>query len=277
MRLAFVTCVELGLSCINAIYNSGEQIETIITLKDEKGVNKSGRVYLDDFCIKKKIELIKLNNINDESSVKFFCKKDFDWIFIIGWSQIANNKILNSAKFGVIGAHPTLLPEGRGRASIPWAILKGLKKTGVSFFKMDKGVDTGKIIYKETIKIVKNENARTLYEKVKSAHGLGILKILPNLKSCNLSFVSQDESKATYWVGRKPEDGLIDLYGSVFDAEKLIRATTKPYPGAYFIKDDKKTIVWKASLLNKNEFYKGNKIVFKDGILKLEEITEMII
>ena len=38
--------------------------------------------------------------------------------------------------------HPTLLPVGRGRAAIPWAIIKGLDKTGVTMFKLDEGVDT---------------------------------------------------------------------------------------------------------------------------------------
>ena len=50
MRFAFVTCVELGLSCIEEIYNSGECLKLIITLEDSKLQNKSGKVYLDDFC-----------------------------------------------------------------------------------------------------------------------------------------------------------------------------------------------------------------------------------
>ena len=44
--------------------------------------------------------------------------------------------------------HPTLLPVGREGQQYP-AILKGLKQTGVTMFKLDEGVDTGDIIGQE--------------------------------------------------------------------------------------------------------------------------------
>ena len=134
MRFAFVTCVELGFNCIKEIYNSGERISSIITLKDKIGTNKSGRVYLDEYCKQKRITLHKIENINENFCEKILLEGNFDWVFIIGWSQIANEKILRIPKYGIIGAHPTLLPKGRGRASIPWAILNGLNYTGVTFF-----------------------------------------------------------------------------------------------------------------------------------------------
>ncbi len=59
MKFAFVTCVELGLSCMEEIYNQGFKLEFAVTLKDHKAVNKSGRVYLDNFCIKNNIQRIK--------------------------------------------------------------------------------------------------------------------------------------------------------------------------------------------------------------------------
>ena len=70
----------------------------------------------------------------------------------------------------MIGAHPTLLPKGRGRAAIPWAIIKGLDSTGLTFFKMDKGVDTGDILQQIEIPITKDETSNTLYDKVNTAH-----------------------------------------------------------------------------------------------------------
>ena len=275
MKFAFVTCVELGFSCIKEIYNIGEKIDTIITLKDKKAINKSGRVYLDQYCMKKKIQLFKVENINEILCENILMNGNFDWIFIIGWSQIANEKILKIPKNGIIGAHPTLLPEGRGRASIPWAILKGLKYTGVSFFKMNSGIDTGEIIHQEKILISKDENATTLYEKINSAHITGISKIIPRLKNMNYILLKQDKRKASYWPGRKPEDGEIDLKGSVIKAEKLIRATSRPYPGAFFIKGSKKIIIWKAKIIDNSKIFKKNILVFSDGVLLLEDVSEI--
>ena len=130
MRFGFVTCVELGLSCMQAIYDAGGHLDLAITLPDDRAVSKSGRVYLDTFCNAHAIPLIKSPNINDETVISAVREHEIDWLFIIGWSQIAHAEILAAPTRGALGMHPTLLPEGRGRAAIPWAILKGLHQTG---------------------------------------------------------------------------------------------------------------------------------------------------
>jgi methionyl-tRNA formyltransferase len=81
------------------------------------------------------IPLYKLNNINDADVAEVLKKYEIDWLFIIGWSQIASADFLKVPNKGVIGAQPMLLPTGRGRAAVPWVILKGLEKTGVTFLK----------------------------------------------------------------------------------------------------------------------------------------------
>ena len=267
MKFGFVTCVKLGLSCIEEIYKSGLSIDIAITLNDDKGINKSGRIFLDKICDKHNINLLKIDNINDQIAIDFIKNNSIDWLFIIGWSQIAKNNILTSSKFGVIGAHPTLLPVGRGRAAIPWTILKGINKSGVSFFKLDEGVDTGDIIHQEIISLEKNEDAGTLYEKVNLSHIKGISRVIQILKSEKLNLIKQDNSLSSYWPSRETKDGEINLNESIFIAEKLIRATTKPYTGAFVIRKNKKTIIWKAKIVDRLISGDNKYLCFKDGIL----------
>src|SRR6266496_1733341 len=145
MRFGFVTCVQLGLACMEEIYAAGGCLDLAITLRDELAQTKSGRIYLDKFCEERRIDLVKIKHVNDSQSIGAIKEKGLDWLFIIGWSQIAGPLVLDAPKRGVLGIHPTLLPAGRGRAPIPWAILKGLKQTGVTLFKLDAGIDTGPI------------------------------------------------------------------------------------------------------------------------------------
>ena len=248
MKFAFCTCVQLGLSCIEAAVKSNFQFDLLITLNDNKARNKSGRIFLDKISEDNDIELLKINHINDDVVVKTLKERGIDWLFIIGWSQIANDLVLNAVHLGVIGAHPTLLPEGRGRASIPWAIIKGLDQTGVSFFKMDEGVDTGKILAQQTIPITERETATSLYEKVNDAHVELFLNTLPQLILGNYSLQIQDETRATYWEGRTPLDGEIKPEMSIEEVDRLVRATTHPYPGAFYIDDNgNKVIVWEGN------------------------------
>ncbi len=260
MKFAFVTCVKIGLSCMEAIYEIGGKLDLIISIPDEKAKKKSGRIYVDDFASKHNVPVVKTNHINDKAAVDAISEYSIDWLFIIGWSQIASKEVIDAPKYGAIGAHPTLLPEGRGRAAIPWAIIKGFNKTGVTFFKMNEGVDTGLILDQEEIPISHEENASTLYNKVNIAHETLIKKLYKKLQSNDIIGIEQDERKATYWEGRKPKDGEINSQMNMVEVDRLVRATTKPYPGAFYLTGNKKIIVWKGFL---SEDKQNDKILFE--------------
>ena len=264
MKIAFCTCVQLGKSCIESVYSIGGGFDLLLTLHDHKSEKKSGRIYLDDFAKEFGIPLFKMNHINDANVSEVIKNYEIDWLFIIGWSQIASADFLKVPKKGVIGAHPTLLPIGRGRAAVPWAILKGLDKTGVTFFKMDEGVDTGEILDQFEIAIRKDESATSLYDKVNAAHVVLMKQIWPKLVEGSLVGIKQDESLASYWEGRTVADGELKFSMSLMEVDCLVRATTRPYPGAYKIIDEKtKLILWSGSLTPQEN---SIAVEFHDGV-----------
>lgn len=271
MRFGFVTCVQLGLSCMEAIYDVDGELAHLFTLEDDMAVDKSGRVYLDDFATQHDVPLTKFRNINRPPSTEALKEAELDWLFIIGWSQIARPPVLDCPREGVIGMHPTLLPEGRGRAAIPWAILKGLRRTGVTMFKLDEGVDTGPILAQHEIDMHPGMDAAELYRLVDEAHISLMRDTYPKLASGQLALQMQDENKATVWPGRKPEDGRIDMLGSVHEAERLVRAVTHPYPGAFIEQPGRKTIVWKARIMLPEDHSDRLVIPFADGRMEALE------
>lgn len=248
MKFGFVTCVELGLACIEEIYSIGGMLDLAITLRDDLAKTKSGRIYLDDFCRENNVDLVKIRHINDEEAIEAIKAKEIDWLFIIGWSQIAGEEVLNAPKLGVLGIHPTLLPEGRGRAPIPWAILKGLEMTGVTLFRLDGGVDTGDIVAQEILPIASDETATSLYSRVQKAHRTLLRSIWKDLVDNRVELTPQDHSRMTIWDGRKPEDGRILPDMSVANADRLVRATTHPYPGAFWEDDGKIVRIWSGKI-----------------------------
>jgi methionyl-tRNA formyltransferase len=258
---------------MEAIYKSGGRLDFAITLPDDKALNKSGRVFIDDFCSSHGIPLFKSAHVNNSDVIKQIKRADLDWLFIIGWSQIASQDVLDAPNKGVLGMHPTLLPEGRGRAAIPWAILKSLDRTGVTLFKMDHGVDTGPIAAQIEIPLSTATTATQLYDYVDAAHVQLIKMTVPLILEDRLELRPQNDSLATEWPGRKPEDGQINMDGSVHDAEKLVRAVTRPYPGAFYHADGKKFVIWSASVLNEGDFKNPHEIYlnFNDGVLHLQD------
>lgn len=245
MRAGFVTCVQLGLECMEEIYACGGTLDLVVTLLDEQSRGKSGRVYVDGFCAERGIPLLRTRSINDPRAIETLRDMRLDWLFIIGWSQIASEEVLGSVSRGVLGIHPTLLPQGRGRASIPWAILKGLPETGITLFQLDQGVDTGPIVLQEAIPIEPDETATTLYAKVCRAHRTLLRRVWPSLVTDAVSLRSQDETNASVWPGRKPSDGEITAEMDLADVDRLVRAVSHPYPGAFMVLNGEILRIWR--------------------------------
>lgn len=271
MKAGFVTCVQLGATCIDAIYEAGGTLDVVLTLRDDLARKKSGRVYLDDLSASRRFDLVKIRHINDDDAIAELQRRQLDWLFIIGWSQVASSRVLETASRGVLGAHPTLLPEGRGRAAIPWAIVKGLQETGVTLFKLDTGVDTGPILAQERLAIAPRETATTLYSRVADAHQTLISNSWPMLASGTAVFRVQDETRATVWPGRTPDDGRLLPEMTVAAADALIRASTRPYPGAFLDRASQRLRIWAARPLLYGETPTGEVLRFADGALQLEE------
>lgn len=269
MRIGFVTCVQLGLSCMEAIYAIGGRLSLVLTLPDERAALKSGRVFLDGFCAQHHVPLVKVSHINDPEAIQAIRAANVDWLFIIGWSQIASSELLEAPSCGVLGMHPTLLPVGRGRAAIPWAILSRLPETGVTLFRLDEGVDSGPIAGQLRIPLGPATNATWLYEQITSAHVKLMLEFFPKLMDGGILWRAQDETLATTWPGRSPDDGRINVQASVWEAERLVRATTRPYPGAFLDRPDGKLIVWDARVHDSGTC--ASLVHFQDGALEILE------
>lgn len=264
--IAFATCVQLGLSCIQEIYEIGGSLSLLLTLPDDRARNKSGRIYLDAFAAQHHVPLLKAENINDRKVVDALKNDEVDWLFIIGWSQIAGPELLAAPRCGCIGMHPTLLPEGRGRAAIPWAVLKGLAKTGVTLFCLDEGVDTGDIIGQGVIPLTGCTTATELYEQVERMHVTLIREYYPAIVSNRITRTKQDETKATVWLRRTPEDGEIFPDMSMEEAERMVRAVTHPYPGAFFRQGQTVVRIWSCETSPR-----AGRIRLRDGYLTPNE------
>jgi len=169
----------------------------------------------------------------------------------MGWSQLLNSEIISIPKIGVIGSHPTELPKYRGRAPIPWSILKGLKTSALTFFFIEEGTDSGDILDQRSFKLSSNDDATSVYKKVESVGKEMIQDNLTKLQNGNYTRKKQDVSNfIENWEKRGPQDGIIDWSRNSQEIHTLIRATTHPYPGAYTIFNGSKLIIWGAEFSN---------------------------
>jgi methionyl-tRNA formyltransferase len=168
--------------------------------------------------------LVFRGNINKKAELLKDIAPDF--MLEYGCHYLFKRPVLEIAP--VIGMHPTLLPGRRGRAPLNWTLVDGLKESGVTMFYLDEGVDSGDIIYQKKFQISEKDNVRDLVGKVNDILIEMNADLITNYP--DVPRIPQDHSKATYKEKRSPSDGEIDWNRSSEEIDRLIRATTHPYP-----------------------------------------------
>jgi len=167
-------------------------------------------------------------------------------ILVVGWYHKIPKVIREIAP--TAGLHASLLPNYSGGAPLVWAIINGEKKTGISFFLMDEGIDSGAIIGQIEEPIYFEDTIATLYARIEE-DGLQLIEeYLPKIARGEVSYTPQDESKRRLMPQRSPEDGEIDWSWSALRIYNFIRAQTRPYPGAFTYVGKEKVTIWKGNL-----------------------------
>jgi len=247
MRICFISGVKFGYELLTHMIENNLNISIVFSYCDNKKTNYSDFTSFDDITKKYNIKHVKVNNINDLENIKILKEIQPDLILVMGWSQLLKKEILHIPKLGTIGSHPTELPKYRGRAPIPWTIIKGLKESALTFFYVTEEVDEGDIVNQHIFQINQNDDAQTLYEKITVLGKQMIMETIPLLEQNKIKKISQDNSRfIEYWIKRTPEDGKINWTNSAKEIQTLIRATTHPYPGAFTNYKKSKLIIWKA-------------------------------
>ena len=246
LRAVIVGAVESTAVAIRAFAGSGWDLSLVVTLPPEKSARHSDYVDLQADAEKIGAELFHTTQTNHPETIAAVRAAQPDYIFVIGWSQICGPEFLAITPEKIIGYHPAALPRLRGRAAIAWTIVLDEKISAGSLFKMADGVDDGPLLEQSYFHIAPRETAQSLYDKHMVALDKMVKNALERLAQGNPEFRVQDESCATYAVRRTPADGLIDWCQSARQVDRLIRASGKPYPGAFTTVKDARLTIWEA-------------------------------
>ena len=247
MRTVWVSFDTMGRDCLEAAVEVGAEIVGVVTLPGPIDPNRSGQCAFDDVAARLRAALIETRDVNALETLNAIRKLEPELAFVVGWSQLVHDPFIALAREGVFGMHPTLLPRHRGRAPIPWAILSGLARTGVTLFEIvDSTADSGAIVGQVEVEIAPDETATSLFARLADAHVQLVRELVPQLLSRSAPRSRQDPSRASSWPKRVPADGIIDWETRAPYLHDWVRAQTRPYPGAFTYFGDDKVIVWEA-------------------------------
>lgn len=254
MKIACIGSNIESETCLKLFVSEGINIDLLITRPENSAGNVSDYVNLHPFCKEQNIPVVSTTNVNSQTTIEELRNHDIDVLLTLGWSQIFKSDFLSC--FGkVIGSHPTKLPNGRGRAPVPWTILKGDKASAVSFFYMDEGIDTGDVILQKEFKIPERANALTVYNLVAENLSAGFVEILGSLlNGRDLKVLRVNQEAGTHTAKRTKADGRLDFSFSAESVDRLVRAVSYPYPGAYSFYKSQRVFFFSSEIAPFNDY-----------------------
>jgi len=244
---------DFAVESLKKLYEAGHNIMAVVSQPD-KPVGRGMKLVptpTKEFAIEKGIPVYQPEKVrNNEEFINELKMLKPDIMVVVAYGKILPEEILNIPKYGCINVHGSLLPKYRGAAPIQWSIIKGEEETGVTTMYMDKGMDTGDMLLKETIAIEKNDTYGSLYEKLKTLGGNLIVKTLDSIAD---GTVKRQKQPDTFTVAPMifKENCKIDWYQSAFAIRNLIRGVN-PAPGAWTVLDEKVYKIWAAEELDED-------------------------
>ena len=103
-------------------------------------------------------------------------------IITASYGKLIPVEVLHGPRFGWLNVHFSLLPRWRGAAPVQWALLEGDATTGISIFKLDKGMDTGPIYYQEEVETVASDTTTDLLERMSILAASRIMDVVADIR-----------------------------------------------------------------------------------------------
>ncbi|MBU2499496.1 MAG: bifunctional UDP-4-amino-4-deoxy-L-arabinose formyltransferase/UDP-glucuronic acid oxidase ArnA [Proteobacteria bacterium] len=243
MRAIVLAYHNIGCVGIEALLRKGFEIAAVFTHRDDPGEE----IWFDsvaELAASLGTPVFAPEDINHPLWIKRIRDFEPDILFSFYYRTLLRPAILDIPPSGCLNLHGSLLPKYRGRCPINWVLINGEKETGVTLHYMTPRPDDGDIVSQEKIPITPDDTARSLHEKTARAAAEMLDSILPLINKGTAPRRPQDHGRATYFGGRRPEDGEIDWEKTAADVRNLVRAVTRPYPGAFSFAGDRKCFFW---------------------------------
>mgnify|MGYP002571123590 CR=1 FL=1 len=222
---------EVGCLCLEELIKDGANVAAVFTHEDDPHENIWFRS-VKEIAEKNGIPVRTPKKL-EADEIEYFNSLAPELVLSFYYRALIPKAVLDAPRLGAYNLHGALLPKYRGRACVNWAVLNGERETGATLHVMTEKADRGDIVDRQAVPIEFTDTAYDVFMKVAEAARQIVARRLPELEAGSAPRRPQDESAATCFGRRRPEDGKIDWSKSAEEIYNLIRAVTHPFPGAF--------------------------------------------
>jgi methionyl-tRNA formyltransferase len=155
---------------------------------------------------------------------------DPDGVVVSSYDRILPADLVGSRPF--VNVHYAPLPGYRGRAVVNWAIINGESHAAISVHSLEPVLDAGGILVQRQVEIGARDTITDLYTRLNAIQQEVLAEAVARRLDGDRG-IEQNEAYATYACTRRPADGEIDWTAATVVIDRLVRALTPPFPGAF--------------------------------------------
>ena len=242
-RILFFGYSEVGHACLELLLERGDHVIGLVTHEDAPDET----IWFKTPALAARQHGIPVHtpqSVNTPEWIEKIAAMQPDLILSVYYRHMIGPAILAIPALGAFNMHGSLLPKFRGRAPINWAVLHGAPRIGMTLHRMVRRADAGAIVDQQGVDLSPQDTAEQAFRKVLPCARTVLARQIDHLLAGTATETPQDESEATYFGGRQPEDGRIDWSRPSLEIFNLIRAVTAPYPGAFSEFGGARLMVW---------------------------------
>jgi len=253
MRIVFMGTPEFAVASLDALVKAGFEVVGVITAPDKPAGRgqKLSESAVKQYAVANSLKVLQPERLKNPEFLAELKALNADLQVVVAFRMLPEVVWAMPPK-GTINLHASLLPNYRGAAPINWAIINGEKRSGVTTFFLKQDIDTGDVLFSESVAIKPDDTAGDLHDEL-MAVGAGLLvKTVKAIESGNYKEQPQDSMTAGAELKHAPkifkEDCLIDFNQPAEQVYNRIRGLS-PYPTAYTFLNGKLLKIFKAELL----------------------------
>ena len=264
MRILFAGHNERGKACFNAILESRHEMVSCLAMPCQESGYYEG---IANLAMAKGIHCFMETEINAPWFIRRMKELKADILVMAGYPRIISEELYSSFPKGAINLHASPLPDYRGGSPLNWAIINGETEWAISFIQIDSDIGTGDILLQHKFEISLTDTIADVTQRVNRLYPKHLMRLLDMIENNRVVRKKQDRSKGSYYGKRYPRDGKIDWNNmACIDVYNMVRALTRPYPGAYTTYLGKKVRIWKTEFVVPTHYGTPGRIIRKSHL-----------
>ncbi|WP_114854810.1 methionyl-tRNA formyltransferase [Brachybacterium sp. YJGR34] len=242
MRLLFAGTPEAALPSLRTLLDSSHEVVGVLTRADApSGRGRTLRPSpVKSLALEAGVPVLTPSTLRDEEIQQEIRELAPDAAPVVAYGAMVPQAALDIPRHGWVNLHFSLLPQWRGAAPAQRAVLAGSRSTGLSVFRIEKGLDTGDVLRSAPTDIGEFETAGELLDRMAIQGAQVLLDALDALEAGTATSTPQDHSLATHAAKLTPAEAHIDWTRPAEEVAAHIRGMS-PQPGAWTELDGSRT------------------------------------